>query len=339
MFDFLKRKKVFGTGGLDDPFDERDFCHKELGLAPIVEWKEKSPDQWRKFPIFNQNSSSSCVAQSVAKVLGIENYLEEGKFIQYSARDIYTRRTNEGEGMYYREGMDIGYKFGATIEQLMPSQNLSETLMNNKDDRKPIDNLIALIGKGGNYFSLPIDFDAIASVISQGKGVLLGTRFNSGDWKTGEVILRPNGIYGHAICGVDYCLWKGKKALVFDNSWGYSWGFNGQGIITEDYKDGLVTAWYYASLPNNWQQTQTQTIPKPKYQFNTDLRTGMQNVEVSKLQECLKYDGDFPISIPITGYFGGITLDAVKKFQTKYGIEPVGVVDTMTRKKLNELFS
>lgn len=343
MFSFLKNlrnpEKRYGTGGIIDLPDERDFRAEEIYTAfEPVQWIEKSQNQWRRFPIFDQNGSAACVSFSVAKLLGIENFLEEGKFVVYSARDIYSRGYQPNGGMFYRDGMDIGYKYGATVEQLMPFQKLGEDAMRKADDRKSIDEQIALIGRGGNYFALPFDFDAIASIVQRGKGVALGTRFGSGQWKNGEVKLDVNGQYGHAVTVVDFTLYKGQKALIFDNSWGESWGFGGQGVLTEDQKSGITAAWYYESLPNNWREIQQPTTEKPKYQFNIDIKLGDKNVEVSKLQECLKWEGAFPYSIPITGYFGGITFDAVKKFQEKYGIEQTGYVGPKTRDKLNELY-
>ena len=76
MLNFLFRKK-YGTGCLDDPRSpeekERDYRAEEIKplMAPI--WTEKPRSEFRRFPIFDQNQSSSCVSMSVAKVLGIEN--------------------------------------------------------------------------------------------------------------------------------------------------------------------------------------------------------------------------------------------------------------------------
>ena len=39
----------------------------------------------------------------------------------------------------------------------------------------------------------------------------------------------------------------------------------------------------------------------------------------------------------ITGYFGNLTREAVKRFQAKHGIDPLGIVGPKTRAKLNEL--
>lgn len=351
MITILKNTKYpekrFGTGAYVDQKDERDFLNVELGIAgagvpPI--WEEKTPDKWRKFPIFNQIDSFSCVGQTVAKVLGVENFLEDGHFVQFSAKDIYSRGFQPLGGMFYRDGIDIGYKFGATLEQLMPSQKIHEPEMRDASkERTVLTEQIALVGKGGNYFSIPErDIDALAAIIATGKAICFGTRFNPGQWATGEVKLHPAGQYGHAIALVDFTLWKGQKALVFDNSWDYSWGFNGQGVLTQDQLAGATAAWYYAALANNWRDTIVNPDPatKPKYKFNNDLKVGMKNNDVLQLQNCLRYDGEFPKDPNLsTGYFGGVTLDAVKKFQAKYGIDTTGFVGAITRAKLNEIFS
>ena len=65
----------------------------------------------------------------------------------------------------------------------------------------------------------------------------------------------------------------------------------------------------------------------------------MKNNDVIMLQDCLKWLDLFPKTQISTGYFGGITRDSVKKFQTQHNIEPVlGYVGILTRTKLNELF-
>ncbi|MHA1225115.1 MAG: C1 family peptidase [Candidatus Hodarchaeales archaeon] len=294
--------------------------------------------------IVNSIAVHNCVAQTIAKLLGIENFVEEGKFVHYSARDIYSRRTNYGsKGMWLQNGLHIGYKYGATFEQLMPSQGLNEEEMNKFDDRKTIDEQVALVGKAGNYVqSKEIDFDAIATVISQGKGVALACRFNPGDWKKGEVVNRKDGKYGHLVAGVDYCLWKGKKAIIFDNSWDYKWGFDGQGIITEDQP---IRAWgYFQFLKNTWRDEIDKE--KPKHKFEKDLSYGMRNYEVAMLQECLKYEELFPVNVPSTGYYGRITAKAVYEFQIKYQVAPLEEIELLqgkkvgpkTRKKLNYIF-
>lgn len=65
------------------------------------------------------------------------------------------------------------------------------------------------------------------------------------------------------------------------------------------------------------------------------LKKGMSGEAVRILQANLKKLGFF--SAEPTGYFGDITLAAVKKFQNKYNIPTTGVVASLTHAKLDEL--
>lgn len=288
----------------------------------------------------------NCVAFSTAKVLGIENYLEETKFVRVSARDIYERRKNKPDkGMYLRDAMKIGHEFGATFEQLMPSERMNESQANDASDRTPLCEIVAKPARGGSYISIPFEINSIASIISKGKGVLLGARFNHGDWHNPEVITRKDGRLGHAFVGVDYTIWKGKRAIIFSNSWGINWGFQGQGILTEDQFSGLMGAWYYEDLKNE----NNLGIPKPEWKFEKNLEFGLKNDEdVKMLQLCLQHLGMYPKNAITSGNFLGVTLRAVQVFQLQfkndisryagYQIKGTGFVGPGTRGKLNELF-
>lgn len=57
---------------------------------------------------------------------------------------------------------------------------------------------------------------------------------------------------------------------------------------------------------------------------------------VQVIQSILKADGSY--SFPsITGYFGTVTEDAVKAFQSKSGLQPTGLVDRLTLQKLESV--
>jgi peptidoglycan hydrolase-like protein with peptidoglycan-binding domain len=74
------------------------------------------------------------------------------------------------------------------------------------------------------------------------------------------------------------------------------------------------------------------------------LRYGNSGDEVKKLQNFLNTkQGE---KLPVTGYFGGMTRDAVKRFQTKYAsivltplglTTPTGIVGAATRAQINTL--
>jgi len=347
MIFFKKKPKVNieSLGVIDDPRSEeekkKDYKAEEIlaAFAPI-EWKEKPEAEWRKYPVFYQDQSSSCVIQAVAKALGIENYLEEGKFIHLSARDGYTRRMNyPDQGMFFLDAMNIGYKFGLTIEQLIPSQGLDEAAMNISSDRSPLTEMIAKIVKGGNHFSFSPDIEQIASIVEPtGKPVVIGVRFGPDEWFGKKIpqILNSQGIWGHGICVTNTTLYQGKKALIIEDSAYYDPTNEAVRIVTEDwFKAGRITwSGYYQFLKNDGLPT------RPTYQFVKDLRYGMvSDPDVVKLQECLAYLKFFPSSVEFTGNFFGRTLKAVKDFQEANGITPVsGFVGPITRNKLNELF-
>lgn len=78
-----------------------------------------------------------------------------------------------------------------------------------------------------------------------------------------------------------------------------------------------------------------QVLGASTYAFNNDLSEGTQNDEVKELQERLRAEGFFTFHTS-TGFFGPITLAAVKAFQTANGIPATGYVGPLTRAALNK---
>ncbi|HEY4497207.1 MAG TPA: peptidoglycan-binding domain-containing protein, partial [Candidatus Paceibacterota bacterium] len=78
--------------------------------------------------------------------------------------------------------------------------------------------------------------------------------------------------------------------------------------------------------------------------FNRTLSVGMRHTDVKALQQLLNADSATKVSSTGAGspgneteYFGPATERAVKKFQEKNGLEPVGIVGPKTRAALNAL--
>ena len=67
--------------------------------------------------------------------------------------------------------------------------------------------------------------------------------------------------------------------------------------------------------------------------FLIDLSIGVQNKSVTELQKRLIHEGVY--NGATSGYFGQLTLHAVKAYQSKVGISPTGYVGPQTREKLN----
>ena len=362
MFSFLfnlfrKKSKEENLGGLlNDPRPliekEKDYLAEEIfEFSPHV-WKERNEKDWRKYPIFNQDGSSSCVSMAVSKAMGIENVIEENKFVHFSARDIYTRRKNfPYKGMYFQNGMEIASKSGSTIEQLMPSQKLQETDMNRSYDRTNLTEQVALPGKMGGYFRLPIDIDKIAKVIeSTKKGILLGVKFGPNEWnrKVPKVLISySQSKYGHAVVATNAILYNGKRSLIIEDSWGPNKGINGRRILTEDWfeTNKVIFAGYFQKLDNKWRDKEKPS--SVKCYFEKDLRRGQQTLQVEKLQEVLQLEELFPINVITSGWYGPITAKAVLAFQKKYKVASIEELESLagrrvglqTRQTLNELYN
>ena len=99
------------------------------------------------------------------------------------------------------------------------------------------------------------------------------------------------------------------------------------------------------STPPPLVQIQNPTTPQTLIRVQGPFAFGMRNDEVKKLQEMLSKDPTI-YQGEITGYYGTLTVEAVKKFQKKYGIITAGTSDTTgyglagptTRAKINEVF-
>lgn len=82
-------------------------------------------------------------------------------------------------------------------------------------------------------------------------------------------------------------------------------------------------------------QGQELVAVKLELQFTKTIKRGATGEDVQKLQEFLR---SFPDVYPegvVSGYFGPLTEIAVKRFQEKNGLDPVGVVGPKTRAVLN----
>jgi len=84
-----------------------------------------------------------------------------------------------------------------------------------------------------------------------------------------------------------------------------------------------------------------------KCKITQKLQLGSEGVEVEILQNWLAKDTKlYPEGI-VTGYFGSLSIEAVKRFQQKFSdeilkpwgkVEGTGIVDEVTRNKMNEVY-
>lgn len=315
-----------------------------------VNWVEKLQSQWRKFPIFSQNGSGSCVAQTLRKLYGVYLWLKTGVWVDLSASHIYQRRVNRPQGgMGGDDAFKIAQK-GTTLEQFAPSENMTDAQMDTVNV-SPFMEKVGEVFKLGAYVTVsPADIDTVASIIQKtGKAVMLWVYFKHDEWGNVPVVLYPDlqrdalSTARHSIAAVDYTLYQGKKALIIDESWGLTTAMNGQRVITEDF---FKARCFFVAHFQNF-AFEEATITKPKHSFITPFEFGSTSDHVKALQEILKYEGLYPTNIEATGYYGAITATGVLKWQVEHNVAPITVlaplagrrVGTKTIVSLNQIYS
>lgn len=361
MFKWFRRnypEEVLQSGAVKDTRSkkerEKDFRFEEIvASANPVNWEVKT--KYRKFPIFNQDGSGSCVAQTQAKEMGVMRWLQDKEYIHFSATDIYQQRKNKPQsGMWATDARDIARKGGATLEILTKSQGMGDRAMDNTVI-EPYKKEVGAVFAVPNYVSLPIgDIDTVASVIqTTGKAVMVWFYFARDEWTdTPKILHLDQPMSGgttvrHSIAAVDFTLINGVKYLVIEDSWGTNAGIGGQRLISEDF---FKARNFYSGYLVNFRYEDSVQPQKPKHRFLTLLKyspTFTVVEEVKALQDILKYEGLFPLNIASTGYYGSITAKAVLAFQLKYKVASEATLirlggrslGPLTRKKLNELYN
>ncbi len=318
----------------------KDFRFDEIVSTPAsVVWTEKPQNEWRKFQIYNQDGSGSCVAQTARKLLGILHWLKTGKWIDHSASHIYQRRSNRPQGGMGGDNVFQIMKDGTTLEENAESDLLNDEQMDSID----VSSAEAEAGKIysiKNYLTItPKDIEAVASIIqTTGKGVMVWFYWKYDEWLDVPIVkypgldLRASDTSRHSVCAVDFTLYNGEKALVIDESWDKTaTALDGQRIITESFYKQRN---WYAAYPMNFKYEETKHVFKKTLRFS---KVFFVDPEVKELQNVLKKEGLFPTNVDSTGYFGAITLKSVKAFQTKHGLLADGIVGPKTNNVLNSL--
>ena len=137
-------------------------------------------------------------------------------------------------------------------------------------------------------------------------------------------------------------MWISNDASFADGAWTtltntVSWTLtSGSGVKTVFVRYGLgnsVIATASAGIELSGAGTQGQVLGAAAFNFTRTLSLGSRGADVTELQKILTAEGVY--TGPITGYFGPLTQAAVKAYQTKHGLDPVGIVGPKTRVALN----
>ena len=269
----IKQLEKLGKGCIPDIPDDRDIIYEEAcGAGEPVNWN-KSFDIEYKTPhllkVESQNGSSSCVSQAFAYYAEILEMLENNRYTDLSARDIYSRIYLPNGGAYLRDGAKTLVNHGICEEKLAPSYECFETKDINGSRlicSPPSEKFMRIIPENGKdnagiYASKSYariqgnnDIDKMAEIIRDNHGCVSGVRGSNQGWTTSHPRPPKNGEkeWSHALFFTSYKQVAGKKYIGFINSWGKNWGNAGRGWLGEEYfgKHWLFSAWTLVDKKN-----------------------------------------------------------------------------------------
>lgn len=232
-------EQQFGKGAKRQRLDLRD--HKWKHIA-----KSSKPFDWStvtdtpfEIAIKDQSISDSCGGQAGA-------YLQQilKKSLPLSAKSIYSMIWYLGGGTIMRDVFKRLISYGVNLESTVPSYPATEQNLEDKTwTQNPNE---ASIYKGLSYAFTGTDIDSVAQAIRDTGGCILEVQGqNNGSWLSAAPIAPSSktGLWGHFVCGVEPCIYKGERAIKFVNSWGENVGLGGFQYLTESYfKAGGVVA-------------------------------------------------------------------------------------------------
>lgn len=313
---------------------QKDFLFQEMvAQANEVIWVEKAEKDWRTFPVQDQKTANTCVAQTARKLLRIFVWLITGRDIDFSDADIYLRRANKPQaGMIGVDAMELLTQ-GTTLYQMMPSEDKTDAEIDAMK-RIDFDKKIAEVFKISNYVQFTAgDFETVASTIqTSGKGVMIWFWFGHDEWSKliptlSDPTLNINNASKHSVTAVDFFLKNGKKYILVEDS--AHFGGYTRHLISEEF---FKARNFFSAYAINFKYA-TSEIPVIE-KITKTLKFGMRDPQIKILQDILRSKGYFPINISITNYFGAITLKSVKNFQKDFGLTIDGIVGQKTREAL-----
>ncbi len=340
----------FGHGGLGHFIKPTDW--KYANLVP----KSSLPFDWSvgydvendlstvlgipnfSMPRENQGQSGSCGGQAIRYYDQVLKAFASKSFTHRSAKFPYSQVFQPGGGSFGGDLMSFVKNNGVSTEVLCPSyqndQPPTEAFMEQSSDVTQAARDDAKNAESSGYaFILDFDIDVLAQAARDNKGIIIGIQGqNNGTWLSSYPKPPFVAQWAHWLYVKGAVMINGQKYLIVINSWGNSIGVNGCQFISEDYvNSGFL------------QLGMTMVFGPHAYTFTKDLFLGMTDADVFFLQKRLNQDPATIIAPSGAGspgnetyYFGAKTLDAVIRFQNKYGITPaVGYVGAKTRATLN----
>jgi hypothetical protein len=306
------------NGCQDNQTEEQKIKNYKLNevcsIPDTVNWVEKT--SWKEYPLRNQNTSLTCVCQTMSTEMGIIAQQKYGEWIDFSASFTYQQRGGTYGGCSSTDIYSLFPKLGDVTELIMPSQNLNESGVLSVERKKYYSDLAKPFSI--SRVELPVDFETVCSTLqATGKGVMLWFHIGLNEWTEKPEVKTMITNSNHSVTAIDFGLISGKKYIRIMDSSGACYRF-----ISEEYFNAKC---YLASYLKSFEFITGDT--KPHF-----------NGSVKSLQECLIYEGLLGVGLN-TGFFGTLTKNALIKFQIKYKISPaLGYFGVITKAKLYLLY-
>lgn len=335
--------------GLDLRHEEekkKDWRPEEaFAFANPVIWRKKTIEEIEaeiKATSINQNYTLRCVSEYGGISLQWAEFLETGRHIVFSRRDIYRRRANYPTGGMNMPDLFRILKEGACYENQLPSTAVYETEIN-KDYivSAEMKKARAIHAQLGSFIFEDIDIEKIAQTIQSGTPVCLFWYFKNIDnmgyqewWRFyPRVVDASTDLYAkttgrHQASGVSFTLNDdGEKCIaVMDSAgWGTGLGTNKNIRLVNDKM--LKARCYGAGFVIDKKNLDLTIDEKPRFNFKRSLRYGDVGPDVKALQKILVYEKVLVLK-DLTENFKGMTQGAVKKLQEKYAdkiLKPAGL--------------
>lgn len=334
------------TGDLDDnrkqKEKEKDFSSAEVDLGEIkyVSYATAKKNA-EKYVERNQRSKSSCVPSSIANALFNTENVELADEPNYRQRSNYPQA-----GCYWIDQLDLCVNFGmakrsvakeVTTERKANAYVITKEMVEDAKEHRQ------------RSYVFTIDFDSIIRAINSGYPVVFSIGSNRKEYANDkpQVIGGTINIH-HAICAIPNTGYKKGNEYGFFITDSAHFGDVVKRNITKDFYDNR-RRFYGAYFIDLVYTPEPEWITPEKYKgykFNRNLTVGSRGSDVVALQDILKANGLFPSNIGSTGYFGGITRQAVKDFQKKYeksilwiiGLsKPTGYFGPSSRRQIHKL--
>lgn len=338
LFNLFNKKPTApeqeGLGALPNDPDPRDI--QLDSFQEDVDIPERFVTDISIIEVYNQGSLGTCVAHVFALIKQFNEYLDTKKLISFSRRFIYhiARKISgylqsSNEGLPPRTAVKGLVDTGACETSFWPEVKASHSDYSLPFPTSPaMENALDYRVKG-YAFGGEGEQSIKRALINNGLlGISLPVDRKAWDRKTGKVS-KPdeNNFTGrHYVTLFGY---EGSR-FYFRNSWGKTWGNNGNGYFEfEDYEGLIRDVVAITDIP----QKLIEEAKNKKYVFTATLRKGDRGEAVKQLQKKLT-ELDF-FSSKIDGHFGELTKSAVFMFQLAHDLSPDGIAGPKTNAILN----